>query len=130
MATRIDNSLRVAYVVSSPIIGLVMRYVRHTKPFVIFGVPLTIIGLGLQVLMCSREHKASEAQFIVAKVLVGVGRGIWTTAALVTIQGSGTLNEIATSTGIYYAVSLISPFTMKKAHIPVSINWRFCWHGH
>lgn len=82
-----------------------MRYTKRAKPWVLLGVPLCILGQGLQIYFVNMNgtHPASEVQFIVAKTLVGVGRGLYQTAAQVAVQAVVARDEVAIATGVFFA---------------------------
>src|SRR5690348_10918255 len=86
--TERSNALRVAFQIVSMVGAIGMRYTKRAKPWVLLGVPLCILGQGLQIYFVNMNgtHPASEVQFIVAKTLVGVGRGLYQTAAQVAVQ--------------------------------------------
>ncbi|KAM0324577.1 hypothetical protein ACHAQA_007962 [Verticillium albo-atrum] len=104
-ATRIDNSLRVAFQVSSMLGAVGMRYSKRAKPWVLIGVPMCVLGQGLQIYFVNMNgtHSANEASFITAKVLVGVGRGLYQTAAQVCVQAVVERDEVAIATGVFFA---------------------------
>lgn len=56
--------------------ALCMRVSKRAKPWVLVGVPLCILGQGLQIYLVNigGTHPANEASFITAKALVGIGR--------------------------------------------------------
>ncbi|KAF9630021.1 hypothetical protein BFW01_g202 [Lasiodiplodia theobromae] len=101
-ATRIDNSLRVSFQIASVLAGLAMRQTKRSQPFILLGVPLCLLGQGLQIHLVSRAH-TNEASFITAKVLVGVGRACYQTAAQVSIQAVVARADVAVVTGVFFA---------------------------
>jgi hypothetical protein len=82
-----------------------MRYTKRAKIWVLIGVPLCVLGQGLQIFFVNinGERPANEASFIVAKVLVGVGRGLYQTAAQVAVQAVVARDEVAIATGVFFA---------------------------
>ncbi|CAK7241625.1 MAG: hypothetical protein STHCBS139747_003091 [Sporothrix thermara] len=104
-ASRIDNSLRVSFQVASLAVGLLMKYTHRAKPFALFGVPLMILGQGLQIYFTSMPgaRVANEASVVTAKVLVGVGRGFYQTAVQVSIQAVVAKEDVAVVTGVFFA---------------------------
>lgn len=82
-----------------------MKYTRRSKPFVLIGVPLMIIGQGLQIYLVSMPNGsvANEASVVTAKVLVGVGRGFYQTAVQVSIQAVVGKEDVAVVTGVFFA---------------------------
>ncbi|KAI1096991.1 MFS general substrate transporter [Rostrohypoxylon terebratum] len=104
-ATRIDNSLRVAFQIASLVVAALMHYSKRAKIWVLVGVCLCILGQGLQIHLVNidGDHPANEASFITAKTLVGVGRGFYQTAAQVCLQAVVERDEVAVVTGVYFA---------------------------
>ncbi|KAH7362739.1 major facilitator superfamily domain-containing protein [Plectosphaerella cucumerina] len=104
-ATRIDNSLRVSFQIVSMVGAIGMRYTKRAKIWVLIGVPLCVLGQGLQIYFVNinGERPANEASFIVAKVLVGIGRGLYQTAAQVAVQAVVARDEVAIATGVFFA---------------------------
>ncbi|OTB07719.1 hypothetical protein M426DRAFT_8319 [Hypoxylon sp. CI-4A] len=104
-ATRIDNSLRVAFQIASLVVAVLMHYSRRAKVWIVVGVCLCILGQGLEIHLVNMNgtHPANEASFITAKTLVGVGRGFYQTAAQVCVQAVVEREEVAVATGVYFA---------------------------
>ncbi|KAL7625132.1 hypothetical protein AAE478_004346 [Parahypoxylon ruwenzoriense] len=104
-ATRIDNSLRVAFQISSLVVAVLMHWSKRAKIWILIGVCLCVLGQGLEVhfVNINGDHPANEASFITAKTLVGVGRGFYQTAAQVCVQAVVTREEVAVATGVYFA---------------------------
>ncbi|ETS85312.1 Siderophore iron transporter mirA [Pestalotiopsis fici W106-1] len=104
-ASRIDNALRVTFQISSVLVGLAMKYSKRSQIFVFIGVPLCVLGQGLQIYFTNMHgtHAASEICFITAKTLVGLGRGFYQTAAQVSIQSLVPREDVAVVTGVYFA---------------------------
>lgn len=73
--------------------------------FVLIGVPMVVLGQGLQIHFMSMPggYVANEPSIVTAKVLVGIGRGFYQTAAQVTIQALVAKEDIAVVTGVYFA---------------------------
>ncbi|KAH7136728.1 major facilitator superfamily domain-containing protein [Dactylonectria estremocensis] len=103
-STRIDNALRVAFQIGSVVVGLLMKYTKRSQIFVFIGVPLVVLGQGLQIYFVNMNgDSANEASFVTAKSLVGVGRAFYQTAAQVTIQGLVAKEDVPVVTGVYFA---------------------------
>ncbi|KAJ9150270.1 Major facilitator [Pleurostoma richardsiae] len=104
-ASRIDNALRVSFQVASVLVGILMKYSRRSQIFVFIGVPLVVLGQGLQIYF-TNEHgtgPANEPSFVTGKVLVGIGRAFYQTAAQVSIQALVPKEDVAVVTGVYFA---------------------------
>ncbi|KAM5347292.1 hypothetical protein ACJ41O_010297 [Fusarium nematophilum] len=103
-STRIDNALRVAFQIASVLVGTLMKYTKRTQIWVFIGVPLCVLGQGLQIYFVNMNgDSANEACFITAKTLVGVGRAFYQTAAQVSIQALVAKEDVPVVTGVYYA---------------------------
>ncbi|KAM6513039.1 hypothetical protein FSOLCH5_010736 [Fusarium solani] len=102
-ATRVDNAQRVAYNIGALFSGLCLKYVKHTKPFIMFGVVLIILASGLPIYLTniSGTHIANEPTFIVSKTLLGVGRGLAQVSLQVSLQAVLANEQIAVATAVY-----------------------------
>ncbi|KAL2421130.1 Siderophore iron transporter mirA [Exophiala dermatitidis] len=104
-ATRINNAIRVTFQVASVLVGFLMRFTNRTQMFVYIGVPIAVIGHGIMIYLCNvdGERAGNEASLVTSKVLVGLGRGFYQTASLVSCQALVTRQEIAVVTAIFMA---------------------------
>ncbi|KAK7421603.1 hypothetical protein QQX98_002070 [Neonectria punicea] len=103
-STRIDNSLRVSFQIASVLVGLLMKYTKRSQIYVFIGVPLVVLGQGLQIYFVNMHgESANEASFVTAKTLVGVGRAFYQTAAQVSIQAIVAKEDVPVVTGVYFA---------------------------
>ncbi|KAF5012339.1 hypothetical protein FDECE_1566 [Fusarium decemcellulare] len=102
-ATRVDNAQRVAYNIGALFSGICLKYVKHTKPFIMLGVVLIILASGLPIYLTniSGTHIANEPAFITSKSLLGVGRGLAQVALQVSLQAVLTNEQIAVATAVY-----------------------------
>lgn len=102
---RCSNALRVTFQISSVLVGIAMKYSKRSQIFVFIGVPLCVLGQGLQIYFTNMQgtHAASEVCFVTAKTLVGLGRGFYQTAAQVSIQSLVPREDVAVVTGVYFA---------------------------
>ncbi|KAM6522844.1 hypothetical protein FALCPG4_012458 [Fusarium falciforme] len=102
-ATRVDNAQRVAYNIGALFSGLCLKYVKHTKPFIMLGVVLIILASGLPIYLTniSGTHIANEPTFIVSKTLLGVGRGLAQVSLQVSLQAVLANEQIAVATAVY-----------------------------
>ena len=82
-----------------------MRYTKRSQVFVLLGVPIVVLGQGLQIYLTNKDGvgPANEISFITAKTLVGVGRALYQTAAQVSIQGIVKREDVPIVTSVYYA---------------------------
>ncbi|KAF2015522.1 MFS general substrate transporter [Aaosphaeria arxii CBS 175.79] len=108
-ATRIDNSLRVAFQISGLLFAIAMKYTNNSKAFVLAGPPLVILGQGLMIYFVRKPDGShgSEAMFIVSKVLSGIGRAAFQTAGQVAVQAAVSRQEVAVATGLFQASNSI-----------------------
>lgn len=102
-ATRVDNAQRVAYNVGALAAGLSLKFIKNTKPLVMFGVVCIILAAGLPIYLTniSGTHIASEAAFITAKSLLGVGRGFTQVPLQVSLQAVLEHEQVAIATAVY-----------------------------
>ncbi|KAM0269039.1 hypothetical protein ACHAQH_009850 [Verticillium albo-atrum] len=102
-ATRVDNAQRVAYNVGALLCGLLLKFVKHTKPFIIIGVVLILLAAGLPIYLTnvSGSHIGNEPAFITVKSLLGVGRGLAQVSLQVALQAAVSNEEIAVATAVY-----------------------------
>lgn len=100
-----SNALRVAFQVASLVVAILMRYTRKAKLWVLLGVPLMVLGQGLQIYLVNMNgtKAANEAAFVTAKTLVGVGRGFFQTAAQVTVQAVVPRENVGIVTAVFFA---------------------------
>ncbi|KAL4969816.1 siderophore iron transporter mirA [Aspergillus stella-maris] len=104
-ATRIDNSLRVSFQVSSIFAAYAMKYTKRSQIWVFTGVPLCVLGMGvlLYLVDMGNGQTGNEAAFITAKSLIGIGRGFYQTASQVSVQATVGRGEVGVVTGVFFA---------------------------
>ncbi|KAF1815343.1 siderophore iron transporter mirA [Eremomyces bilateralis CBS 781.70] len=104
-ATRIDNSLRVAFQVSGIFAAYFIKFTRRSQIWVLTGVPLSVLGMGvLLYLIDMGDGKiGNEAAFVTAKSLIGIGRGFYQTASQVSVQSKVSRQEVAVVTAVFFA---------------------------
>lgn len=102
-ATRVDNSQRVAYNVGALVAGLSLKYVKQTKPFIMFGVVLICLANGLPIYLTNINGQglASEVAFITSKAILGVGRGFCQVPLQVSLQAVLQQEHIAVATAVF-----------------------------
>lgn len=100
-----SNSLRVAFQISSLVAALLMRFTHRAKLWILIGVPLLVLGQGLQVYFVNIDdtRTANEVLFVTAKSLAGVGRGFYQTAAQVSVQAVVPRSEVGIVTAVFFA---------------------------
>ncbi|KAJ4160018.1 uncharacterized protein LMH87_007952 [Akanthomyces muscarius] len=104
-ATRIDNSLRVAFQVSGLFVAIGMKYTRKSRMWALMGPPLVIVGQGVMIYLVNpgANTRTSEAAFVTCKVISGVGRALFQTAAQVSVQAAVSQQEVAVATSLFQA---------------------------
>ncbi|KAH8425114.1 uncharacterized protein LDX57_002863 [Aspergillus melleus] len=104
-ATRIDNSLRVAFQVSGIFVAFFMKYTKRSQIWVFTGVPLCVLGMGvlLYLVDMGNGRTGNEAAFVTAKALIGIGRGFYQTASQVSVQAVVTRQEVSVVTAVFFA---------------------------
>lgn len=98
-----SNALIVTYQATRILTGILLRVTKRPYPFIVAGIPLVILGQGL-LIRFSGSQAANEASYVVAKVLMGVGRGIYHTAALVVLQAVVPQQQLAVATAVFLAM--------------------------
>ena len=101
-----SNSLIVAYQGTRIITGILLRYTKRTQIWIILGVALCILGQGLMIRFTDEPggDVANKASFVVSKVIVGVGRGFYHTASLVSVQALVSEQELSVATAVFLAL--------------------------
>ncbi|OJJ04490.1 hypothetical protein ASPVEDRAFT_152837 [Aspergillus versicolor CBS 583.65] len=104
-ATRIDNSLRVAFQVSGIFAAYFMKYTRRSQIWVLTGVPLCVLGMGvlLYLVDMGNGRVGNEAAFVTVKSLIGIGRGFYQTAAQVSVQAKVSRGDVSVVTAVFFA---------------------------
>ncbi|KAL2822423.1 siderophore iron transporter mirA [Aspergillus granulosus] len=105
-ATRIDNSLRAAFQISGLLVAVGMKYTKNSQYWLLAGPPLVILGQGLMIYLVD-EANGTEVTFIVAKVISGIGRALWQTAAQVSVQAVVPRQDVAVVTGLFQAATSV-----------------------
>lgn len=100
-----SNSLRVAFQVSGLLVAIGMRYTKSSRPWALMGPPLVIIGQGVLIYLVNpgNGHRMTEAAFVASKVISGIGRALFQTAAQVSVQAAVSQQEVAVATSIFQA---------------------------
>ncbi|KAL4907829.1 siderophore iron transporter mirA [Aspergillus multicolor] len=104
-ATRIDNSLRVAFQVSGIFAAYFMKFTKRSQIWVLGGVPLCVLGMGVLLYLVDMGdgRVGSEAAFVTAKSLIGIGRGFYQTASQVSVQAKVSRGEVSVVTAVFFA---------------------------
>ncbi|KAL4876287.1 siderophore iron transporter mirA [Aspergillus karnatakaensis] len=105
-ATRIDNSLRVAFQITGLLVAVGMKYTKTSRYWLLAGPPLVILGQGLMIYLVDSAN-GTEVTFIVSKVLSGIGRALWQTAGQVSVQAVVPRQDVAVVTGLFQAANSV-----------------------
>ncbi|KAF5024532.1 hypothetical protein F66182_3295 [Fusarium sp. NRRL 66182] len=106
-AVRIDNVRRVALNLGGLVIGLAIRFVKHTKPFIILGLLMVALANGLPVYFTNIDgaRVANEAALTTGQVLLGLGRGFAQVPLQVSLQAAVPDHEIGIATAMFLSSS-------------------------
>ncbi|KAM5517683.1 hypothetical protein QSH57_011752 [Fusarium oxysporum f. sp. vasinfectum] len=106
-AVRIDNSRRVALNLGGLVIGLGIRFVKHTKPFIILGFLMVALANGLPIYFTNIDgvRVANEAALTTGQVLLGLGRGFAQVPLQVSLQAAVPDHEIGIATAMFLSSS-------------------------
>jgi hypothetical protein len=72
----------------------------------LMGPPLVIIGQGILIYLVNPGDEAitsTEAAFVASKVISGIGRALFQTAAQVSVQAAVSQQEVAVATSLFQA---------------------------
>lgn len=102
-ATRVDNTQRIAVNIGALACGLCLKFVKHTKPFIMLGAVIIVLANGLPIYLTNIGGTtiASEAAFITSKTLLGVGRGFAQVSLQVSLQAALQHEYVAVATAVY-----------------------------
>ncbi|EWY94929.1 hypothetical protein FOYG_04077 [Fusarium oxysporum NRRL 32931] len=106
-AVRIDNSRRVALNLGGLVIGLGIRFVKHTKPFIILGFLMVALANELPIYFTNIDgvRVANEAALTTGQVLLGLGRGFAQVPLQVSLQAAVPDHEIGIATAMFLSSS-------------------------
>jgi hypothetical protein len=82
-----------------------MKYTKRSQIWVLAGVPLCILGMGVLLYLVDMGDgkTGSEVAFVIAKSLIGIGRGFYQTAAQVSVQAVVSRQEVSVVTAVFFA---------------------------
>ncbi|KAM0331578.1 hypothetical protein ACHAQA_003257 [Verticillium albo-atrum] len=106
-AVRIDNARRVALNLGGLVIGIAIRFVKHTKPFVVIGCVMVALANGLPIYFTNIDgaRVANEAALTTGQVLLGLGRGFAQIPLQVSLQAVVPDHEIGIATALFLSAS-------------------------
>ncbi|KAK8850324.1 hypothetical protein IAR55_004241 [Kwoniella newhampshirensis] len=102
-ATRVQNIYSFTSVVIGVILGLVIRYVRRIKYFIVAGTMLFVLAFGLLIRYRGGYSNADFAGLIAAEVILGIAGGLFPYPTQVLAQASVQHERTAVITSIYLA---------------------------
>lgn len=103
----LSNARRIALNLGGLVIGIVMRFVKHTKPFILFGIILVTLANGLPIYFTniSGTHVAKEAALTTGQVLLGLGRGFSQVPLQVSLQAVVSNHDVGIATAMFLSSS-------------------------
>ncbi|GMM37472.1 hypothetical protein DASC09_047970 [Saccharomycopsis crataegensis] len=104
-AVRIDDSKKACVQVFGVVAGILMKYTKRSKIFVLTSIPLLFLGHALLVHFINTNDGeagvANRGYLYMAEVFIGAGRGIYQCALQVIIQGMAGKQNFAMSTAFF-----------------------------
>ncbi|KAH6686446.1 major facilitator superfamily domain-containing protein [Plectosphaerella plurivora] len=106
-AVRIDNARRVALNLGGLVIGIAIRFVKHTKPFIVIGCVMVALAAGLPIYFTNIDGSrvANEAALTTGQVILGLGRGFSQIPLQVALQAAVPDHEIGMATAFFLSSS-------------------------
>ncbi|EGV65455.1 hypothetical protein PSN45_002366 [Yamadazyma tenuis] len=105
-ATRIDDSKKACLQIFNVVGGVLMKYTKRSKIFIITSIPIYFMGQVLAVCFINYHGGVADRGLLyMFEVFIGASRGIYTTALQVIIQGVAGEQGIAMSTAFFLAFS-------------------------
>ncbi|KAL7417721.1 putative siderochrome-iron transporter [Mrakia frigida] len=101
-ATRISSLYSFSSVIVGVSLGLVIRYVRRIKPFILVGICIYMIAFGL-LIRYRGANVADHAGMIGGQVVLGVAGGMFPYPAQALIQATTKHQNVAVITSLYLA---------------------------
>ncbi|KAF2459870.1 major facilitator superfamily domain-containing protein [Lineolata rhizophorae] len=102
-ATRITSLYSFASVITGPIVGIVIFFVRRLKPFILSGTCLFMVAFGLLIYYRGGGQSSAHSGIIGAQVLLGIAGGMFPYPAQASIQMATKHEHLAVVTAIYLA---------------------------
>ena len=93
----------------SLVVAVGMKYTKNVQIWVLCGPPMVMLGQGIMIYLVDMgdgQH-GNEASFIASKVISGIGRALFQTAAQVSVQAVVSRQEVAVATGIFQAANSV-----------------------
>ncbi|CAH2350557.1 glutathione exchanger 1 [[Candida] railenensis] len=108
-ATRIDDSKKACLQIFGIVGGVLLKYTKKTKIFILLNIPFYFLAHALLVHFMNQENgkMAPKGLLYMAEVFIGVSRGIYQCSLQVIVQAVGGQQGIAMSTAFFLAFSSI-----------------------
>ncbi|KAM0420331.1 hypothetical protein ACHAPT_011873 [Fusarium lateritium] len=106
-AVRIENARRVSLNLGGLVIGVAIRFLKQTKPFIVIGFLMVALANGLPIYFTNIDGSrvASEAALTTGQVLLGLGRGFAQVPLQVSLQAVVSDHEIGIATAMFLSAS-------------------------
>lgn len=102
-ATRISRLMNFSSVLAGIALGFAVRYVRHTKPFTIFGSALFVLAYGL-LYRYRGGHSQSELSGIIGgEIVLGIASGVTQYSAQVALQAVCKHEHVGIMSSLFFA---------------------------
>ncbi|SCV73286.1 BQ2448_7212 [Microbotryum intermedium] len=105
-ATRISSISSFSGTLCAVVVGVLVRYTRHLKSFVIFGAAIEVFAYGLMVRL--RQSTNSQAELAIVQVIRGFGEGCIGFPVQAAIQMTAEHEHVAAITAGYLTVYYLS----------------------
>ncbi|KAF2205992.1 MFS general substrate transporter [Delitschia confertaspora ATCC 74209] len=102
-ATRISSLYSFVSVITGPIVGVIVFFVRRLKYFIILGTLLFLVAFGLLINYRGGSGRSSHSGIIGAQILLGIAGGLFPYPAQASIQAATKHQHVAVVTGLYLA---------------------------
>ncbi|KAL5350871.1 ferrioxamine B transporter [Pseudogymnoascus australis] len=102
-ATRISSLYSFVSVITGIITGVIVRYVRYLKPFIVAGTALFTVAFGLLIHYRGGVGSASHSGIIGAQILLGIAGGLFPYTTQASIQAATKHEHLAVITALYLA---------------------------
>ncbi|KAI0461095.1 hypothetical protein LJB42_001426 [Komagataella kurtzmanii] len=107
-AARITRASRVCQLVGSVLVGLLIKYTRTAKIFMISGISLIVITQGFFCYLSDHNGQfGSELHWTVIQVFEGFGRGFYNIPTMISVQANSDPSQIAPSIAMFTMSSLM-----------------------
>ncbi|KFY85392.1 hypothetical protein V500_08459 [Pseudogymnoascus sp. VKM F-4518 (FW-2643)] len=102
-ATRISSLYSFVSVITGIITGVVVRFVRYLKPFIVVGTALFTVAFGLLIHFRGGTGGANHSGIIGAQVLLGIAGGLFPYTTQASIQAATKHEHLAVITALFLA---------------------------